>query len=174
MIAKGHMLLASAAILGVFYFVPSIASKEAIVYPAVIFGSLLPDIDKKNSYIGRKMGVIAVITDAIFKHRTFTHYLIFPLLLAFAAFLIDSPTGKYILFGIAFGVFLHDVGDMLTKAGIIGFFYPFLKNTRVALLPRFLRFYTNSVAEHVVILILFGFNILLVYFLFFRHLLNTP
>lgn len=50
---------------------------------------------------------------------------------------------------------MHDIGDLLTKGGIKGFFYPFLKDKTIRLLPKEFAFYTNSITEHIIVFILF-------------------
>ncbi len=174
MTAKGHMTLATTATLitvytALPYFLMHFdTEKIIIIYFLIIFGSVLPDIDEENSYIGRRFMLISTITSTIFKHRTITHYLIFALAIAFTGFFL--PDYKYIFYSIAIGVLLHDCGDMLTKGGITGFFFPFFPNTRIVLLPRFLRFYTNSINEYFLILGLVCLNIFLTITLLMRLL----
>jgi len=158
MMAKGHMLLASAITLSVEYIEPDLIENEAIFFPFMILGSLLPDIDEKNSYIGRRLGAISIFFDSIFEHRTFTHYLFLPVMIFIAGYFVSDMTAKTILYALATGILLHDVGDMLTKGGINGFFYPFYKKKKIALLPRFLRFYTNSVTEYFLTMVLIAIN----------------
>lgn len=177
MTAKGHMTLASASTIALMdtalyfhggeifqmidkrYFIEYVS----IFYFFVIFGSLLPDIDESKSYIGRRLSGIAIIMSSIFKHRTFTHYLILPVSIFISSFFVESIEAKIAIYGLAFGVLMHDAGDMLTKGGINGFFFPFFPTTKIALLPRIFRFYTNSVTEYLVILVLIIANIVFVY-----------
>jgi inner membrane protein len=58
---------------------------------------------------------------------------------------------KIILMGLAIGIFSHDIGDMLTKGGIRGFFFPFFRNKTIGLLPKVFRFYTGTLTEYLVI-----------------------
>jgi len=148
MTAKGHMLLASAAAISLDTFLP--VDNFMQFYPLVIFGSVLPDIDESESYIGRKFRTLSEIVSFVLPHRTLTHYLFLPIIIAIIAYYLNS----IYLFGLAFGIFMHDIGDMLTKGGIKGFFFPFFINKKIALLPYPLRFYTNSLTEHILILIL--------------------
>lgn len=153
MTAKGHMLLASAAVFGVQEILHIDDFK--IFYVGTLIGSVLPDIDESESWIGKKLGTISEITSLILPHRTLTHYLIVPLLIAALAFWQQST----FLYGLAFGILLHDIGDMLTKGGIKGFFFPFMIEKKIALLPYSLRFYTNSIQEHFLMMFLLMVNL---------------
>ncbi len=170
MTAKGHMTLATTATLISFNTLPYFKKLQigylVGIYIFILFGSVLPDLDEENSYIGRKLPLFSVITSSIFKHRTITHYFFIPLIIVFFAF-VSNGLNRILLLSLSFGVFMHDVGDMLTKGGIIGFFFPFFPNTRVALLPRFFRFYTDSITEYMIILFLMFINLFLAY-LFIR------
>lgn len=170
MTAKGHMALASAVTLSYLYvdsdLIYTLPYLEFFL-PAILFGSLFPDIDEPESYIGNKLKVVSIIMSSIFKHRTFTHYLILPLLLILVAFFTANVFNKITILGFAIGILLHDAGDMLTKGGIKGFLWPFFSNTRIALLPYFLRFKTFSTVEYMFIwLVLIPLNILLVFHFF--------
>jgi len=170
MTAKGHVALASAVTLSYFYVdnvsITTLPYFEYFLF-AILFGSLFPDIDEPESYIGNKLKVISIVMSSIFKHRTFTHYLIFPLVLALIAFFyIDNTFNKVTILGFAIGILLHDIGDMLTKGGIKGFSWPIFPNTRIALLPYFLRFKTFSIEESVLIYLgLIPLNVFLVFYL---------
>jgi len=174
MTAKGHVLLASALTLGgavylkshyPIYF-PSSASSFGAILGGIYFGSLLPDIEEPESYIGNKFKLFSIVIASFIKHRTLTHYLITPLLIIALSLSLLTPYSFSQLFSIslAIGMLMHDMGDMLTNGGIRGFFFPFFPNTRIALLPSFLRFETFGFVEHLFILaILLPANI---YFLF--------
>lgn len=174
MTAKGHVLLASAigmsGLLSIKHISPSLLpppSSLPFVFGGIVLGSLLPDIDEERSYIGNKFKVFSIVFGALVKHRTFTHYLILPMLLAYIAFFTLKPHSLELLFvyAICTGMVLHDVGDMLTQTGIRGFFYPFFPNTRITVLPNFLRFTTFSVTEYLFIgIVLIPINI----YLFFQ------
>lgn len=160
MTAKGHVLLASAigisGLLGIKHILPGLLpppSSIPFVFAGIIFGSLLPDIDEERSYIGNKFKIVSVVIGAIVKHRTFTHYLILPALLVCIAFFTLKPYSleQLLVYSISVGMILHDIGDMLTETGIRGFFYPLFPNTRITVLPRFMRFTTFSVTEYLFI-----------------------
>ena len=153
MTAKGHLAL---ALLPAIPIAANLNSQEQMIFlGAVGFGALLPDIDEPNSYIGRRFEFISIPLKILgIKHRTFTHYLIFPLMV-FLISLFLSGIYQLAGFGLALGILMHDIGDMLTKGGIKGFFYPFLKEKTIRLLPKEFAFYTNSVTEYVIVAILY-------------------
>lgn len=162
MTAKGHITLATTVFLIPLQFevIKGAFDKEHLlfIYAFVIFGSLVPDIDEPNSYIGRRFRVVSTITSLFFKHRSMTHFLIFPLSVFSLSFLTQDMVMKNIIYGISFGILMHDMGDMLTKGGIVGFFFPFFINKKIALLPYALRFYTGSAIEHIFISFLVVLN----------------
>lgn len=169
MTAKGHMLLASTLSLGGMCYVkehypiylPSSYVSLVIAYVGVIIGSILPDIDEENSYISSRLTLFSVLISTVFKHRGTTHYLITPSVLFLCAyfFLETNSLIKLFLFSLCFGILLHDLGDMLTNGGIRGFLLPLFPNTRIALLPSFMRFDTFSLTEYFFIgLVLFPLN----------------
>jgi len=175
MIAKGHMALASIPALLIIdnYFIDSdfgfyLEDKESLLYILIfyfstIFGSILPDIDESESYIGKRFYAFSIVISSILKHRTFTHYLLLPVIIFFMSFFIVNPYMKIFIYGLSLGIVMHDIGDMLTKGGINGFFFPFFPNTKIAILPKQLRFYTNSITEYIVIVFLVLINFLILF-----------
>jgi len=162
MTAKGHFLLALAPALLIAGKFHSLDESYIFLGSAAV-GSVLPDIDEPNSYIGKRLAFLSFPLKIIgIPHRTITHYLIFPLLIALTAF-FTSGIVKISLFGLAFGILMHDVGDMLTKGGIKGFFFPFLRDKTIRLLPKDYAFYTNSVTEFMLIAVLFAADFYLFY-----------
>ncbi|WP_152182879.1 metal-dependent hydrolase [Sulfurimonas indica] len=165
MTAKGHMALASVSALVIIEYCLDIACNDIetidliAFYFSVIFGSLAPDIDESESYIGRRLYAISLVMSSVFKHRTFTHYLFVPIALFVATYFVQDYFTKLFLYGFSLGILMHDLGDMLTKGGINGFFFPFFPNTKIAILPKQLRFYTNSIAEHIFIVFLLLLNV---------------
>jgi inner membrane protein len=171
MTAKGHMLLASTLSFGGLcivkkYFpayLPSSYMSLLVSYSGVIIGSVLPDIDEENSYIGNRFKLFSIVISSLIKHRGITHYLITPVVMFLCTYyLLDNsnPFVKLFLFSLCIGVLMHDLGDMLSNGGIRGFLFPLFPNTRIALLPSFLRFDTFSLTEYVFIgLVLFPSNI---------------
>ena len=77
----------------------------------VLVGSLLPDIDEKNSRFGRKVPVVSYLT----KHRTFFHGILF-CVFCFIALLVFVEL-RYALAFVA-GFFGHVLLDALTPMGV--------------------------------------------------------
>lgn len=100
-------------------------------------GSILPDIDNRNSLIGKTLPFIP----KLIKHRTLTHSLIFLAICYFINF--------YLFIGCA----LHVVLDMLTKSGC-QLFYPINLDVRLPF-AKYIR--TGGKFEN----ILFGLSLLL-------------
>ena len=166
MTVKGHTTLASFLLItiGTYNNIP--LDTFTIFYSSGLLGSLLPDIDEQGSYIGRRAKTLSFFISSIFSHRTFTHYLIFPVLIFLCGFYFLEGALKIFVIGLAIGVLLHDFGDMLTKGGIVGFFWPILAKTRVALLPKPLRFYTGSLQELILVISFLIGNIVIGYIYF--------
>ena len=158
MTAKGHILL---AVTPALYIAKSLDNVYLAGFIAGVFiGSILPDIDEPNSFIGKRLGFLSIPLRIMgLKHRTFTHYFIFGFIFFILSFLFDGIISIAIL-GVSFGVFMHDVGDMITKGGITGFLYPCCKNKTFRLLPKDYCFYTNSIIEHIIIFLLLSLLII--------------
>lgn len=157
MTAKGHLVLGITAPI-IFKGATFFLSPMSVI--GLILGSLLPDIDEPNSYIGRKFFLLSGPIKAmnILEHRGITHYAIIPLITILIGYIIKVD----FLMWLGVGILMHDIGDLLTKGGIDKFFYPFNED-KIGLLPREYRFYTNSYVEYIFILFLI---ILDLYFLF--------
>lgn len=90
-------------------------------YGGLVLGSLLPDIDHKQSYLGRRLPFLSAPIQKFFGHRGFTHSL---LSLSF----LGLATGLYwyvnpLFFGgLLLGYFSHLLADMATVSGIPLFF----------------------------------------------------
>ena len=101
-------------------------------------GSILPDIDSRNSLLGKTLPFIP----KLIKHRTLTHSLIFLAICYFITF--------YLFIGCALHIFL----DMLTKSGC-QLFYPINLDVRLPF-AKYIR--TGGKFEN----ILFGLSLLLI------------
>jgi inner membrane protein len=161
MTAKGHLVLnipiatGSLFLLENYYLEYNLSRELIVVYIiATIFGSLLPDIDEPESYIGRKIPIFSNFLSIFISHRGITHYLCVPLFFLVIGIFQSNEFYSTLFIGLSIGILSHDIGDMLTKGGIIGFFFPILPNTKIVLLPNFLRFYTNSITEYFIIIII--------------------
>ena len=155
MIFKTHMAfalnitigleLANIIIIGNSYY------EKVFFYSFLLLGSVFPDIDEPNSFIGKKFPIISDFLSFSFGHRGFTHFLIFPLLIFFGLYFFIDDECKPLLFAFCLGNLLHQVGDMLTNTGIKHYFYP-LSDVSAVLLPRCLRFNTGMLFEKFVFL----------------------
>ena len=161
MTVKGHVILASALV----YLPISIAIQEYPIYVVlmayliVMFGAIFPDIDEPNSYIGKRTFYLSELFRVMgLKHRGFTHWLIVPLLISLIGYLVQDRLYSLILYSFAFGILAHDIGDLITRGGIYGFFFPFFRKTKIVALPSIFRFQTFSFSEMIVIFILFATN----------------
>jgi inner membrane protein len=79
-------------------------------------GGLLPDICHSGSKIGRKFSLISRMINKMFGHRTFTHSLLF-LIIINGLFLLFLPF-EAIRIGILIGMSSHLLLDAATKQGI--------------------------------------------------------
>ncbi|WCF11762.1 metal-dependent hydrolase (plasmid) [Paenibacillus thiaminolyticus] len=105
-----------------------------------LFGSLLPDIDHRGSYLGRRLPFISWIANATMGHRGATHAPLVTIMITLILLFLSSKllSGTYelcallIVLGMAVGAISHLFLDSLTKSGI-PLFYPFTsKHYRLA------------------------------------------
>ncbi len=80
-------------------------------------GSLLPDIDIDGSMLGR-----FIPGWLLWEHRTFTHSMLFMLLVGLIGWIIKSPYALDI--GLSVGVCTHLILDGVTPMGLPYLFYP--------------------------------------------------
>ena len=91
-----------------------------IMLGAGIIGALIPDICHSGSKIGRKFKLLSKLINMLFGHRTFTHSLLF---LVIIAMLLNSfIPNEAVKAGFLAGMVSHYVLDMATKNGIKLFF----------------------------------------------------
>ncbi|MEK5037687.1 metal-dependent hydrolase [Sporosarcina sp. FSL K6-3457] len=83
---------------------------------AGVIGALLPDICHSGSRIGRKLPLLSKLINKVFGHRTFTHSLLF--LVVVAALLNAFIPNEAVKAGFLVGMASHFVLDMATKKGI--------------------------------------------------------
>lgn len=165
MTAKGHTLLGLNATALLFQYEPireaffhldySGIPALAIIVFAVLLGTLFPDMDEHGSYISRRLPLLTIFGFVV-KHRTITHFFITgAAIITYSFYFVHESL--YRLFFIFFGAgwILHTVGDLLTKGGIKGYFWPLYPNTTIGLLPKPFRFTTNGATEHVINFLLF-------------------
>ena len=106
--------------LSINYFHTEIFTSVTIMTLAVI-SSIFPDICHTRSIIGRRFKLISFIVRMLFGHRTFTHSLLFMIIIGALLVFIQSPT-RYIV-TIMLGLISHVILDMLTPKGV-KLFYP--------------------------------------------------
>lgn len=87
---------------------------------AGILGALLPDICHGGSKIGRKIPLLSKLINVLFGHRTFTHSLLF--LLIIAVLLNKFVPNESFRVGLLVGMGSHFILDMATKNGVKLFF----------------------------------------------------
>lgn len=129
--------------------VPYSESEIISVLPLIALGSVFPDIDEPNSFIGKKIPVFSHIVSSLFGHRGFTHFLLFPVILISLGLYV-IPLFSLWVYAFCFGIVMHQIGDMMTKSGIPSYFFPFsygILKHRAVLAPSFLRFRTGSGTE---------------------------
>lgn len=117
-----------------------------IMVSAGIVGALLPDICHSGSKIGRKLPILSKLVNMLFGHRTFTHSLLF---LVMIAWLLNSfIPNDAVKAGFLAGMVSHYVLDMATKNGI-KLFFPLSMTVRLPLTTK-----TGSKVESLVFSIL--------------------
>lgn len=110
----------------------------------IAIGSLLPDIDEPNSFIGKKSLGLAHIINKKYGHRGMTHSLFVWAVLTIILLLIPNN----FFFGISLGYLFHIIGDYFSKSGV-PLFLPF--NTKRKKFPLFT--YKTSSPEETIIYI---------------------
>jgi len=117
-----------------------------IMLGAGVLGALLPDICHGGSKIGRKLPLLSKLINMLFGHRTFTHSLLF---LVIIAILLNSfIPNEAVKAGFLAGMVSHYVLDMATKNGI-KLLFPLSMTVRFPLTTR-----TGGAVENVVFSIL--------------------
>ena len=120
---------------------------------AGVVGAIIPDICHGGSKIGRKFKVLSKVINTLFGHRSFTHSLLFLVLMAFL--LNGFINNDSIILGFLVGMASHYILDMATKNGI-KLLYPLKITVRFPVTTR-----TGGTVEYVVFAAL---SLLTVYF----------
>lgn len=111
-------------------------------------GSIFPDIDCPQSYIGKKFHILSKIINNKFHHRGFTHSALFIYFLIFLSLLINILFKLFypyifvfldvyifiIFYGFILGCISHILLDMFNSSGVC-LFYPSCKKYRLPLAP---------------------------------------
>ena len=131
-----------------------IAIDLGMYYSFSVLGSLLPDIDKKNSSLGKKFPKVSTMLNKTVGHRTMTHSIPFVLLVYILLYYINI--NEYITNGITIGILSHILLDLMNRQGVC-LLYPFKKKYH------FFKIKTSSTLEkvtrYIMIIILFVFII---------------
>ncbi|WP_059103573.1 metal-dependent hydrolase [Shouchella shacheensis] len=88
-----------------------------LFYISGVGGALLPDICHAHSKIGRRLPIVSRVIAAVFGHRTFTHSLLFLVLVSFLLNLL-MPDATMVQLGILTGVISHVILDAWTARGV--------------------------------------------------------
>ena len=155
---KTHIIGGVASSLAVAHFT---YADPVLLIGAGVVGSLIPDICHGDSKMGKTFPVLSKLINFVFGHRSFTHSLLFIVLIAF---LVDYffPNDALKL-GLITGMASHYILDMATKSGI-QLFFPINFKVRFPVTTR-----TGSLAENIIFSLLclaslyFGFQVLGVY-----------
>jgi len=122
---KTHMAAATAISLGIVTYKTQDFGllQSGVLIASTIAGSLLPDIDIKNSKVSHKHKFLSFFIRLFIEHRG-THSIIFMALLSIPLFLLTMilpseirPYGILFGFGILLGYASHIILDMLTPKG---------------------------------------------------------
>lgn len=119
MLFYGHVLL------GLLVFLVSRnyfhGGNEIIFFLLVMLGSLLPDIDEKDSKINQWFGIVGKVVARIFSHRGFLHSIFFFLILGL---LMAYFFNRYYAYALMLGYLAHLIGDAISLQGV-KIFHPF-------------------------------------------------
>ncbi len=113
MTGKTHIVGGIASSLAYAHFM---GHDPIIMLGAGIIGALLPDICHSGSKIGRKLPLLSKLINMLFGHRTFTHSLLFIVIVA--ALLTSYVPSEAVRDGVLVGMASHYLLDMATKNGI--------------------------------------------------------
>lgn len=126
-----------------------------------VLGSLMPDIDHRQSFIGKRLKPVSYLASLTAGHRGATHspfiiMLIAALLSLLARYLTNDIQQTFLLVliaGFTVGALSHVFLDSLTKGGV-PLFYPFSSEHY-----RFANLKTGSMGEKLVSILMIGFLI---------------
>jgi inner membrane protein len=132
-------------------FMPIFDGSKVVAFALVLLGSILPDIDEKNSKMNQWSGFIGKILVKFVKHRGIFHSLLFHLGLGF---LVAWYFGAHFGVALFIGYLAHLVGDGITPMGV-RLFYP-LSNFKVKG-PIRVGSYKEKVIEFALFITILGF-----------------
>ncbi|ARK30456.1 metal-dependent hydrolase [Halalkalibacter krulwichiae] len=106
-----------------------------IYYSTAVIGAIIPDICHPNSMIGRRLPILSKVFSSVFGHRSFTHSLLFFLLVFILTEQFTFEYAQTVQAGILVGIGSHIVLDALTARGV-KLLYPLKVNIRSPLFVR--------------------------------------
>lgn len=108
----------------------------------LMIGSVLPDIDEPNSFIGRRSLGFSSFIKQLFGHRGFTHSLTCWIILTILSLLYTNP----FTIGLSLGYLFHIIGDLFSTSGL-RLFLPF-SDKRI---KTFITYQTGGTRERVIL-----------------------
>lgn len=107
-------------------------SNQSILVSCSTIGALIPDIDHRGSFLGRRLKLTSFLASSLFEHRGPTHspiimsgFMFFLYFLSSLFFTIKGPV-TYAFLGTYIGIISHILLDMITKGGV-PLLYPITK-----------------------------------------------
>jgi inner membrane protein len=155
MTVKSHVTTSIVVFNTILYFSVANLSLDqfyATLIIGLIIGSMFPDIDEPNSYLGSKFKLISLPTNWIIGHRTLTHNLLFYIVPLVYIIYGNSIDTYYELFLVGFlsGAILHILEDALTNSGVKYAMSPIIN--KFSIMPFKLRFATGGYFEKYIFL----------------------
>ena len=118
---KTHLSL---GVLAGLFFMRQFSLEDPWIFLAIVgFSSIFPDIDTKNSWIGKRFKPISWLFSLLFGHRKIFHSILFALFIFIVLYFL---TIGYIAAAFLIGYVVHILVDGFTVNGIKPF-YPFSK-----------------------------------------------
>ncbi|SEQ61428.1 metal-dependent hydrolase [Piscibacillus halophilus] len=108
-----------------------------------VLGSVLPDIDKKDSFIGQRSLGISHLVQMLFGHRGFTHSVLCWVIISIIC--LNYPSA--FTYGLLIGYIGHIIGDFFSNRGV-PILYPIIKKPFSP--PSFLTYRTSSTSESII------------------------
>lgn len=133
MTVKGHILLSlplatiiNSSIQEYYFGIKLNEFYLILFYIGLFIGTIFPDIDEPESYIGRKFPIFSNLLSIFVEHRGVTHLLFIPILILFINYyFVDDIHSKIVIYAFAIGIFCHDCGIYLQKEELEDFFILF-------------------------------------------------
>ena len=115
MMAKSHVVVGLAAWIGTAPLL-HLSPVDPVYLALAVAGSLLPDIDHPNSWVGRRSRPVSTAIAASLGHRGFTHSAV--AVIGLVALLLHAGYRQGMVSALAVGYLSHLGADMLTPRGL--------------------------------------------------------